>query len=199
MRFDQADRDPEHGIAFDEQLVPPKQVMQAMAPHSRTPRDRRDFLGPFSSNPTWTVLPSGTTRVLPGVRSQVVRSALLSAQLPALTRGPTQIIHEIPPVGPAKRGLHVQAHLQTERVRLGNSDSSHPAPEGLREYTGCGPDAASSLRCLTQATAGSATPASAWRISCSWAGEVCGIGALGKPPSRPWSLSAVLTLAGRFG
>ena len=42
-------------------------------------------------------------------------------------------------------------------------------------------------------------PASAWRISSSCSGELCGIGALGKPASRPWSLSAVLTFAGRFG
>ena len=85
MRFDQTDREPEHGIASDEQFVPPKQVMQAMAPHSRTPRDRHDFLGPFSSNPTRTVLPLRTSRVLPGVQSQGVLCAAFSAQLPALT------------------------------------------------------------------------------------------------------------------
>ena len=42
-------------------------------------------------------------------------------------------------------------------------------------------------------------PASAWRISSSCSGELSGIGALGKPASRPWSLSAVFTFAGRFG
>ena len=42
-------------------------------------------------------------------------------------------------------------------------------------------------------------PASALRISSSCSGELCGIGARAKPPSRPWSLSAAFTFAGRFG